>query len=265
MTTRSMSVQNFNDKMADLINSKFILAEKKISEVLICISDSVLLFELFKHALEGFDYSTVKSVCFTHDINGNGYFQLPKGDGDVLALTFTVLSEIDCGNIDLIDLCAEYFPSAEGKQRSYSIFATKLLIPFQQKVTRLARMIIESEDLGEISKDNLQSREKEYPTMQEPEEKPQPKNTPTAKRQATFGYVTALKNQVAKVADSLKKGREPYDELFFALEEMELYLQTKNLRGITLAFTAIKYVRASAKKIEVDLDKISKIVSEAVI
>jgi hypothetical protein len=51
----------------------------------------VLLFELFKHVSEGFDYATVKGVCFAHDSQGNGYFNLPKNDGDVLALGFAIL------------------------------------------------------------------------------------------------------------------------------------------------------------------------------
>lgn len=258
MVTRLQSVQNFNDKTFDLINSKFIIAEKKISEVLVCISDSVLLFELFKHVSEGFDYPTVKSVCFSHDAQGVGYFKLPKNDGDVLALALAVLSEIDSGEIDLLKLCAEYFPSVEGKQSSYALFATQLLIPFQQTALRLANLLIKGEEEGAILEQTEESNVEEEEVI----EKEQPKAT---EKTLYFGYCTELKMQSVKVADSLKKGREPYDELYFALEEMEAYLDEKNLRGITLAFTAIKYVAKALKKLEVDCDKIAKVIAENVV
>ena len=259
MVTRSQSIQNFNDKMSDLVNAKFIIAEKKISEVLIAISDSVLLFELFKHVSEGFDYATVKGVCFAHDSQGNGYFNLPKNDGDVLALGFAILLEIDGGEVDIIDLCAEYFPSQEGKQRSYSLFATKLLIPFQQTTLRLARAIIESEDTGVVETCEPYVIEEKIEDVKPSVEEKEPLKV------LEFGYVTELKKQAFAFAEAMKKGREPYDELGFALEELELYLSEKNLRGVTLAYTAIKHIKQSVKKIDVDLDKIAKIVSGAVV
>ena len=259
MVTRSQSIQNFNDKTSDLINSKFIVAEKKVAEVLISISDSVLLFELFKHASEGFDYKTVKSVCFARDAQGVGYFKLPKTDGDVLALGLAILSEIDNGEVDIIDLCTEYFPSKDGKQRSYALFATQLLIPFQQTALRLAKAIIENEDKVEVEEIKPEIiEEKVEKTQAKVEEK-------TSVAPLNFGYVTELKKQALIVAEKLKKGREPYDELYFVLEELELYLAGKSLRGITLAFTAIKHIKQSVKKLNVDLDEIAKIVSGAVV
>ena len=259
MITRSQSIQNFKDKMADLINAKFLVAEKKISEVLVCISDSVLLYELFKHVSEGFDYQTVKSVCFGHDGQGNGYFRLPKNEGDVLALGLAVLSEIDNGEIDILQLLEEYFLSPEGKQRSYSVFATQLLIPFEQVTLKLAKAIIESEEGKTEEKEEIKEVEEKVEEKKEEKVEAKPPKT------ANFGYVTTLKHQASKIADSLKKGREPYDELVFALEELELYLSAKNLRGVTLAFTAIKYIKLKIKKIDVDCDKIAKSISEAVI
>ena len=259
MVTRSQSIQNFNDKMSDLVNSKFIVAEKKIAEVLISISDSVLLFELFKHVADDFDYAVAKSVCFAHDSQNNGYFKLPKNDGDVLAFGLALLSEIDSGDVDIITLCEEFFPSPEGKQRSYSLFATQFLIPFQQTALKIANAMIESEDLG------VEETIKEEKVEKKPEVVEEIKVEPSKKKKVDLGYVSELKKQALAIADSLKKGREPYDELYFALEELEGYLMESNLRGVTLAVTAIKYINQSAKKIDVDLNKIAKTVSEMII
>ncbi len=259
MVTRAQSIQNFNDRMSDLVNSKFIVAEKKISEVLISISDSILLFELFKHASDGFDYAIAKGVCFAHDSQQNGYFKLPKNDGDVLAFGLALLSEIDSGEIDIIKLCEEFFPSPEGKQRSYSLFATQFLIPFQQTALKIASAMIESENLGDIEV------VKDEKVEEKPEVVEEIKVKPIEKKKVDLSYVSELKKQALSVAETVKKGREPYDELYFVLEELERYLVESNLRGVTLAVTAIKHIMQNIKRVDVDLNKIAKIVAEAVV
>ncbi len=256
MVTRKQSVQNFNDRMSDLVNAKFIVAEKKISEVLISISDSVLLFELFQHVTEGFDYATFKSVCFSYDGQGNGYFKLPKTDADVLALGFSVLMDIDSGKTDVLNLCSEFFPSQEGKQRSYSLFATQLLIPFQQTALKIANSVIESEDSEET-----EEKEDCAEAVKEAEKDTEKKELSAL----DLSYLKELQRECEEIASTLKRGREPYDELSFALEEMEKYLIAKNLRGTTLAFTAIKHIKQSVKKIKVDCDKIAQIIAEAAV
>ena len=261
MVTCNQSIQNFNEKMSNLVNSKFIVAEKKIAEVLISISDSILLFELFKHVSEDFDYQTVKSVCFAHDVQGNGYFKLPKSDVDVLALGFAVLSEIDSGEIDIIDLCNEYFPTVEGKQRSYSLFATQFLIPFQQTALKFAKAMVENQGFNEVKEEKSipleEQTEKQANTIEEKE---------FTKQRTVIGceYIEQLKRQAVEIADTLKRGREPYDELAFILEELQEYVNARNLRGITLAVTALKHIKRETKKVDVNLDKISKIIGAVV-
>ena len=258
MVTRSQSIKNFNDRMSDLINAKFMVAEKKVSEVLISISDSVLLFELFQHVTEDFDYNTFTSVCFSRDAHGNGCFKLPKTESDVLAFCFFVLMDIDNGHIDLLNLCSEYFPSKDGKQRSYALFATQLLIPFQQITLKIANSIVESEDCEEkvVEPDPVCCQEVQH-------EETVVKEEPL--KRIDCSYLTELKKQCEAVAVEIKKGREAYDELGFALEELEVYVNSKNLRGITLAFTAIKYIKQNTKKIKVDCDKIAKIIAEVIV
>ena len=55
-----------------------------------------------------------------------------------------------------------------------------------------------------------------------------------------------------------------FDELIFVLEELEDYLKMGNLRGVTLAFTALKYLAEHFNDIKIDLIKLAEIISEVV-
>ena len=88
MVTCKNSIENFKARMEDLISSKYILADNKVSEVLKTISDSSLLYEIFEYVTENFDYETFKSVCFSVDDDNRGKLTLPKKDNDVLAFCF---------------------------------------------------------------------------------------------------------------------------------------------------------------------------------
>ena len=64
-------------------------------------------------------------------------------------------------------------------------------------------------------------------------------------------------------ANASKTG-EDYDELIFVLEELEDYLSANNLRGVTLAFTALKYLSEKFSDIEIDLKRLANLIAEVV-
>ena len=252
MVTRSQSIKNFNDRMSDLVNAKFMVAEKKVSEVLISISDSVLLFELFQHVTEGFDYPTFKSICFSHDAQGNGCFKLPKTESDVLAFGFLVLMDVDNGQIDLLNLCSEYFPSKDGKQRSYALFATQLLIPFQQIALKLANSVLNAENCVEDEgKQDETPVEEDVSVCLEKEELPK-----------DFGYITQLYNKCGEILQKCKKDFEPYQDLRYFLLELQNYIKNGDVGGITLTSLAINYVNYKTPKMKIDFEKLTNTVAE---
>lgn len=250
MITARESVEKFDEKSSELINSKFLLAEKKIEELLVTIADSVLLYEIFEHVTENFDYTTFKSVCFYHLQDGRGCFRLPKNSADVIAFCFSLLLEIDGGKIDVLELCNEFFPTEDGKQRSYNLFASQLLIPFKNAVLDVAYAI-------------LDANESQRGAKNEPKEsKPVEENSNVSEgKSLAVEYVKELKNSVVKTACDEKAD---YDELIFVLEELEDYLIVSNLRGVTLAFTALKYLAPSYSNIKIDLIKIAELISKVV-
>lgn len=89
MSTINESLAKFKEKTDALVNSKYLFAEREISEVLKVIAGSRMLYELFEYVTDGFDYETFKSVCFS---KGNAV-KLPKKDEDLLALCFCFSSK----------------------------------------------------------------------------------------------------------------------------------------------------------------------------
>ena len=250
MITARESIEKFDQRTSELINSKFLLAEKKIEEVLVTIADSVLLYEIFEHVTEGFDYETFKSVCFSRLANGKGCFKLPKNSADQIAFCFSLLLEIDGGKIDLLELCSEFFPSEEGRQRSFNIFASQVLIPFKNATLDVAYSVLDSQ--GEIDKNaSNKSVKNEQETTYSP--------TTTA-----LSYVLDLRVKAVDLASSSHGDINDLDELIFVLEELEDYLNNGNLRGVTLAFTALKYLAGHFNAVKIDLVKLAELISEVI-
>ena len=69
MWTKENSIANFKNAMNALVESKYILADQKVGDVLKAIAGSRMLYELFEHVREGFDYVTFKSVCLIEGEN----------------------------------------------------------------------------------------------------------------------------------------------------------------------------------------------------
>ena len=251
MITARESIEKFDQKTSELINCKFLLAEKKIEEVLVTIADSVLLYELFEHVTQNFDYAPFKGVCFSTS-QGKGCFRLPKNEADVIAFCFSLLLEIDAGKVDLLKLCDEYFSSEDGRQKSFNLFAIQLLVPFKNATLNVAYAVLDAK--GEEKPNAVKNPIEENTNGQNRQEK---------QKSLAEKYVGDLRATAQRKANASKTG-EDYDELIFVLEELEDYLSANNLRGVTLAFTALKYLSEKFSVIEIDLKRLANLIAEVV-
>ncbi|HBF86151.1 MAG TPA: hypothetical protein DDW54_00570 [Clostridiales bacterium] len=235
-------MKNFNAKMEELILSKYLLADNKISEVLKTVADSSLLYELFEYVTEDFDYNMYKRVCFTSYADKVD-FKLPKKNEDLLAFCFLLLMEIDSKKEDLMRLLDEYFRSAGGKQQSYNNFALKVLIPFQLTVKKVAESIIEAEN-AETEEEKSAGKENRSGYVFSPARK----------------YVLAVKNEVVKSGTPKDDGDR--DELIFCLDELSDALAKKDGKTAALAFIGVKFILRGEKRPIADLDKLAALIAE---
>lgn len=256
MVTCQQSIDKFAKAIEELSTSKYILADTKVSEVLKTVTDSELLYELFEHVAEGFDYFTFKSICLMKK-DGVGRFSPPKNDDDILAFTFLLLMEIDNKTVDLLDLCESYFNVGEGKQASFDKFISDLIRPFGEIAQKIAYMLV----IGDVSD------EEEVKEEQKADEN-EAQNTGFELKRAPRieGTLISLINKTGAMIEDCKKEkeREELEELLFVLDQFLTFVQKKDYEGITLAFTALKYMSMKIKKIKIDPDHIMAQVSEVV-
>ena len=123
MVTAKQSIDYFNIRICDLINSSYILADKKITDLLKTVTTSKLFYELISYCLEGFDYE-------------NYFSSLPKGQPfpvndkkNLMAFAFSLFIALDTKKQDLLNILTEYYPS-ESFEESYKSFTDNFLIPF---------------------------------------------------------------------------------------------------------------------------------------
>ena len=92
----------------DLMSTKFLLAERKISALLATIAASERLYGLFKQALNGYNRQVEwkKSIV---TVGGRSKLVLPQTQSRLLAYAFCLLMEIDTGKKSLRLLLDEYF------------------------------------------------------------------------------------------------------------------------------------------------------------
>lgn len=144
MPTRNQSIETFEFNMDELISCRYVLSANKISLLLKGISQSKLLYSLFRYCLNGFDYQAEKSLYFTEDsVSGEKKFLFPPEKKTALALIFSLLFEIDGGEINFTNLLNEYFTEKELKL-SYERFGREVLFPFKLITVEVAEQMIAS-------------------------------------------------------------------------------------------------------------------------
>lgn len=147
MVTRKQSIENFSAKMDELINSKYILTAKKITDVLKSITSSRLFFELVLFCNEGYDYPKERAMfaqsgepfCFDDDKN-------------IIAFGINLLTAIDSNEEDLLTILSKNYRS-DNFDRAYRQFASEFLQKFKDVMVKNANIMINGCDcqIGESS------------------------------------------------------------------------------------------------------------------
>ncbi len=123
-------IAGFKSAADELISSKYILAEKRISELLKTIADNSELFDLFKTALSGYNYSVEFNKSRTAK-KGKPVLVLPSNQARKIAYVFCLLMEFDTGKRSLKDFLDEYYFHPQ-PNRSFTAFAQDMITVFKE-------------------------------------------------------------------------------------------------------------------------------------
>ena len=105
---KAEDLASFKSAADELLSCKFILAEKRISELLKTIAANKELVELFKTALSGYNYAVEFNKSRVAS-KGKVRLELPKNQARKIAYVFCLLMEFDTGKRNLKDFLDAYY------------------------------------------------------------------------------------------------------------------------------------------------------------
>lgn len=133
----------FIKKADELIESKYIFADVKITGLLKSIALSDVLMCMVESVLNGFNYDEVFARSFVKEgENPLGQYFEPESTKDLIALVFSVLLKIDGKEIDLAHLMKNYFYADGSVFNSYNKFVTEFIKPFKTSVKLLFEGVV---------------------------------------------------------------------------------------------------------------------------
>lgn len=142
---KSEELNNFLLRTDELMNSKYIVADIKIVHLLKTIAGSETLLALFKSCLDSSDYEKLKKKYFVQSkfSSDKGEFICPENSGELIALVFGILVDIDSKRLDLALLLDKYFYVNGSFFESYNAFLEQMIKPFSLAVKAVMEKVID--------------------------------------------------------------------------------------------------------------------------
>lgn len=246
--TKREELELFLERADELIDSKYILADVKLANLLKSIASSGTLLALFQNCLTDFDYQAAQKrylVKSQHLSSDKGEFVLPPNSRELLAFIFTVLVDIDAKRINLNDFLNKYFFVDGSCSASYDAFITAMIKPFKNSVKMLMDSVIE----GKLQDPVEALTEEEARRAREKEEKEQTERREKELLKKAYGAsVKAIKDALLEdkqkvKASKLKDGVK--EDFTLVIDMLANVIESEDKDAICYAFVAYKYVAKS--------------------
>lgn len=136
MGTEREQVDAFLKKCDEVMQSKYIMADTKIGELLKCIVSSDLLYAFFRDVTKDFDYGAACEKCMHYVPKGDSRKKLllPEDPVEKIAFIFCLLADFDSKAIELGEFLQEYFYEDGSFFASFYAFSNQVIKPFRNAV-----------------------------------------------------------------------------------------------------------------------------------
>lgn len=137
MDTERGRIDLFLRKCDEVMQSKFIIADTKISELLKSIVTSDLLYAFFREITKDFDYGAACRECMGEtagDPSHKKRLRFPEDPEKKLAFIFCLLVDFDNKTLDLGEFLQEYFYEDGSVYESFYAFSNQVIKPFKNAV-----------------------------------------------------------------------------------------------------------------------------------
>lgn len=249
MTVRE-ELDAFIERADEFIDSKYILADIKIVNLLKTIATSDTLLAIFKNCLTDFDYSLAQKKYFVKSkylSSDKGEFILPPNSRELLAFIFNVLVDIDAKRIDFAEFLNKYFYEDGSFSAGYDAFINAMIKPFKNSVKMLMDSVLEGKLQNPV--EALVEEEERRAKEKEQEEKEALKE----KEMLTKAYGTSLKKikgMLLEDKQKLKKSKhnlEDKREMTLVIDMLANVIDSEDKDAIDYAFIAYKYMAKAHK------------------
>ncbi len=249
--TKREELDLFLTSAQDLIESKYILADIKIVNLLKAIASSNTLIALFKNCLTDFNYEEaqkkylVKSQYLSSD---KGEFILPPNTKDLLAITFNLLADFDARRINMSAFLNKYFYVDGSCASGYDAFINAMIIPFVKAIKSLMESVIDGKLQDPV--EALTEQENRHQKELEEQKLRQERDAELAKK----SYGAAVKKiKEILLLDKQKIKNKNYDddkkeEMLLVIDMLANAMTSDDRDAIIYAFVAYKFM-AKAHKI----------------
>ena len=121
-------IKDFVFACDNMANSKFILVDKRIGDLLKSIATTKSVYNAIAENMINFNFASAYKFATAK----NGEITIPEDR--LIAFVFCLLKNIDNGNINVNELLVKHFPSDDDKRSSYVVFCEKTIIPFKNQI-----------------------------------------------------------------------------------------------------------------------------------
>jgi len=242
--TKREELDLFLERCDEFIDSKYILADIKLANLLKVIATSDTFVALFKNCLADFDYYAAqkKYLVKSQYSSDKGEFILPPNSRELLAFIFYVLVEIDAKRIDFAEFINKYFFEDGSFSSGYDAFITAMIKPFRNSVKMLMESVIEGKLQDPI--EALNEEENRRAAEREKEEKSAQKEKDLQKKVygASVRKIKAMLLEDKKKVKASKLKVIVKNDIFLVVDMLANVIDSEDKDAIEYAFVAYKYV-----------------------
>lgn len=251
MNKDKLDVENLFYKIDELCKCKYLLADKKVGEVLKVIASSRMLCDLFAFCTKEFDYEKAKRKSFlSGEMGKNGRFVRPDKDSDFIALVFLLLYDFDMKNMDLLQVAYAYFYDRD-LEGCYRNFCNELILPFKEEIKKVTDKMFDFAKEQQQQQVTVEKAETNAATK--------PENTSKIRYEQ---IVLKMLSADRVTLFNLKINDRTKSDLMLLLDTFESAVYDGEKDAVRYAFVAYKYAVSGMKKIETKLPEIEKILTQ---
>lgn len=125
---RNINIDKFIASINDMLASKYILIDRKISEILLSIADTHEVYNLIAECMVNFDFKQEWKLATATNV-----MKLPAVAEKRISFIFCLLNNIDDKNLDATAVLERYF-SYDSTVSPYDLFCKNIIVEFKNLV-----------------------------------------------------------------------------------------------------------------------------------